>query len=147
MAIQWSDDQSVGVDEIDRQHQEWYVMVATLDDAMRMNQLDRVAGVISFLERYTLEHFATEERHMAARGYPRLREHRARHEAFAAEFLSHKSAIAASGARPALVTALAEWLRAWMREHVGQMDAEMGRYFRSLGSGREATGHGPEPSE
>jgi hemerythrin len=147
MAIEWNEDLSVGVDEIDRQHQEWCVMLAALHDAMRMNQLDRVAGVISFLERYTLEHFATEERHMAAKGYPRLREHRARHEAFVAEFLRHKSAIAANGARPSLVVELSDWLGSWMREHVGQMDAEMGRFFRSLDPGRGTTNHGPKLSE
>jgi hemerythrin len=146
MAVQWTDDQSVGVDEIDRQHQEWYVMVAALHDAIRTNQLDRVAGVISFLERYTHEHFATEERHMAAKGYPRLREHRAQHEAFVAEFLRHKSAIAANGVQPALVAALSDWLGSWMREHVGRVDSEMGRFFHFLDPGR-ATDRGPKLSE
>ncbi len=93
MAIQWTDDLAVGIEEIDRQHQELYVMVAALHDAMRMNQLDRVLGVVSFLERYALEHFATEERHMAAQAYPRLPEHRALHESFVSDLQQHKAAI------------------------------------------------------
>jgi hemerythrin len=72
---------------------------------------------------------------MAAKGYPRLQEHRAHHEAFVAELLRHGSAIAATGVQPALVVALSDWLGSWMREHVGQVDAEMGRFFRSLDPG------------
>jgi hemerythrin len=83
---------------------------------------------------------------MAAKGYPRLREHRAQHEAFVAEFLRHKSAIAANGVQPALVAALSDWLGSWMREHVGRVDSEMGRFFHSLDPGR-ATDRGPKLSE
>jgi hemerythrin-like metal-binding protein len=122
-------------------------MVAALGDAIRTNQLHRVAGVISFLERYALEHFATEERHMAARGYPQLQEHRARHAGFVAELGRRKSAIAANGVQPDMVAELSDWLSSWQREHMGKMDREMGRFFRSTGPGRGATGQGPEPSE
>jgi len=110
MAIQWTDDLAIGIDEIDRQHRELYVVVAALHDAMRANQPHRAEKVVRFLDRYILEHFATEERLMAAKRYPGLQEHRALHDVFAADFRAHKTAIASNGFRPSLVVALSEWL-------------------------------------
>lgn len=138
MAIQWTDDLAVGIEEIDRQHQELYVMVAALHDAMRMNQLDRVLGVVSFLERYALEHFATEERHMAAQAYPRLPEHRALHESFVSDLQQHKAAIDANGVRPSLVVALSDWVGSWLGHHLRKVDGEMGRFLRSRGASGSA---------
>ncbi len=130
MPNQWSDDLAIGVEEIDAQHRELYATTATLRDAMRSNRLDRVPEVLEFLERYAVEHFATEERYMEATAYPDLPVHRTAHRDFVDGFLQHKSSFA-SGIRPSLVVDLSDWLGRWLGEHIRKMDGQMGRHLRS----------------
>lgn len=131
MAIQWTEDLAVGIEEIDTQHRELYSNVAALHEAMREHRLERVPDILEFLQRYALEHFATEERHMAAMGYPHLAEHRAAHREFVAEFLRHKASCAAGGVRPSAVVELSDWIGRWLREHVRKVDGRMGRHLRA----------------
>ena len=140
MPVEWTEDLAVGVEEIDAQHRALYGTVAALHAAMRANRLERVARVLEFLERYAVEHFDTEERHMAVAGYPGLEAHRAAHRDFAAEFLRHREAIGAAP-RASAVLELSDWLGRWLREHVRRVDAEMGRHLRA--GGRPGPAPGP----
>ena len=46
-----------------------------LEKVLRAGHLAEVPAIVDFLQRYALEHFATEEREMAAAGYPGLAAH------------------------------------------------------------------------
>jgi hemerythrin len=127
--VQWTEDLATGVDRIDEQHRELYAQVAALHQAMRGGQLGRVPAIVEFLQRYALEHFATEEREMAAAAYPDLAEHRRLHQQFVGEFLRHK-ALLASGIAPSAVVALSQWLTDWLRDHVRRVDGAMARHLR-----------------
>jgi hemerythrin len=131
--IQWTDDLATGIERIDAQHQELYRQVAALHEAMRSNRLDEVPAVVEFLQRYALEHFATEEREMAAKHYPSLPEHRALHKAFVDDFLRYKALLEAGGATPSLVVELSSWLGSWLRDHVRKVDGQMARFLRGGG--------------
>jgi hemerythrin len=131
VSIQWTEDLSVGVEEIDAQHRELYATVAALHEAMRANRLERVPEILEFLQRYALEHFALEERHMASARYPHVEEHRAAHRAFVGDFLRHKAACAPGTIRPSAVVELSDWLGRWLREHVRKVDGRMGRHLRA----------------
>jgi len=133
MPIQWTKDLSTGINELDHQHQGLFVMVGALQEAIRANRLDRVADTIRFLERYAVEHFATEERYMRAHGYPNLPEHRAAHLEFVAEFRRHGQLLASKGLRPLLVVEMFGWLRDWLAEHVRSADGEVARHFAGVG--------------
>lgn len=129
MPVQWTEDLATGIDRIDAQHRELYAQVAALHEAMRGGQLGRVPAIVAFLQRYALEHFATEEREMAAAAYPDLAEHRRLHQQFVDDFLRHKALLAA-GIAPSAVVALSQWLTDWLRDHVRRVDGAMARFLR-----------------
>lgn len=129
MPIEWTDDLATGIVTIDEQHQELYRQVAALHGMMRQADLARLPEVLDYLVRYTLEHFAEEERQMAAAGYPGLESH-ARHHAMFVEDLGRQRAKLAGGVTGSAVLALSTWLGEWLREHVRKVDGEMARFLR-----------------
>lgn len=130
MPVQWTEDLATGIDQIDAQHRALYRQVAALHEAMRTSRLDQVPAVVEFLQRYALEHFATEEREMAAAAYPGLAEHRRHHQRFVDEFLRQRALLDA-GITPSAVVNLSQWLTDWLRDHLRRVDAEMARHLRA----------------
>jgi len=129
MAIQWTEELATGIERIDAQHRDLYAQVASLHEAMRTNQLDRVPEVLEGLQRYALEHFATEEREMATRGYPRLAQHRVLHRTFVDEFLRQRALLSANVTLSGVVS-LSVWLTDWLREHVRKEDGQLAEFIR-----------------
>ena len=129
MPIQWSDDLATGVARIDAQHRDLYALVATLQAAMRANQLERIPEVLDGLRRYAVVHFATEEREMEARAYPGLPPHRRLHHAFVEDFQRRRAALA-EGTTVSGVVELSGWLTDWLREHVRREDGRFAAWLR-----------------
>jgi hemerythrin len=78
--IEWSEDLSVGVPVLDGHHQRLLGLLNQLYEVIRRRDADDVIGhVLDALERYTVYHFAEEERLMEAAGYPDLAAHRNTH--------------------------------------------------------------------
>lgn len=130
MAPQWTQDLATGIHEIDEQHRDLFANVSALRDSMRLGNAAGALRTMTFLERYTLDHFATEERWMELSGYPERAAHRAAHQALVAEFLQRKAAFAQKGPTAMLVLELSDWLGAWLKEHVAGLDCVMARYLR-----------------
>lgn len=129
MSVHWSEELATGIERIDAQHRELYAQVSALHDAMRANQLDRVPGILEFLQGYALDHFALEEREMAAASYPGLPEHQRLHRSFVEDFLGHKASLSA-GVTVSGVVDLSQWLTDWLRDHVRRVDGDMARHLR-----------------
>jgi hemerythrin len=130
MPIEWTEDLATGIADIDAQHRELYRNIAQLHEAMKQNHLDRVRATLVYLADYAVDHFATEERAMAAASYPGLEEHRAAHHAFVEQFLRYKADVDREGTSPRVVVDLSAWLGGWLRDHVRRMDGDMARHLR-----------------
>jgi len=123
MAIRWTPDLAVGIDEIDRQHQQLFQTCDDLLEAMRQGKgRSEVGAVLGFLERYVIEHFATEERAMLAADYPRFRDHKAEHEAFAEQFAALVQRHSTEGATAATVIQVNNHICDWLRSHIARTD-------------------------
>lgn len=133
MPVQWTDDLATGIERIDEQHRELYQRVAGLHEAMRGGRLDEVPAMVDYLQRYAVEHFAAEEKQMAAAGYPGLGQHRRLHQRFVEEFLEHRKRLSPQVTASAVV-ALSRWITAWLGDHVRKVDGEMARYLRRQGA-------------
>jgi hemerythrin len=127
--VEWTDDLATGVEKIDQQHQELYQQVGRLHEAMRAGRLEEVPAIVEYLQRYALDHFATEEREMVASAYPGLPQHRRLHQRFVDDFLRHKALLAVE-ITPRAVVDLSQWLGEWLREHVRTVDADLARHLR-----------------
>lgn len=79
--IQWSNDLSVHIKEIDAQHKKLIQLINTLHDFMAMGKAKDVMGqTLAELVDYTVYHFSTEERLFQQHGYPGYAEHKAQHD-------------------------------------------------------------------
>ncbi len=135
----WRPDLATGIREIDLQHEELLANVSALHEAARTGNLGLAEGVLAYLERYTAEHFATEERVMWGAGYPDLDAHWSLHLSFATELARRKGEYATSRSRGSLLTDLGRWMERWLEEHLLGADAEMARFVRGRVSGAGTT--------
>jgi hemerythrin len=74
--FKWRDEYSVGVEVLDDQHRQMF----ELAERMISVQPEETRKLIVELYRYVAQHFAVEESHMKAIGYPDFDVHRRQHE-------------------------------------------------------------------
>ena len=132
MPFQWTDALSVGVDEIDQQHQELFRRVGALLQASLANDASQVGPLLAYLREYVAIHFAAEEQLMTEVRYPGYRLHKAEHERFARDFAALEADYAAQGATGEFVSRLTRSVADWLRDHVYLTDAAMGRFLKSV---------------
>jgi hemerythrin len=131
MALRWTTALSIGVPELDAQHEELFGRVDRLLDAMLVHDRSEAVRLIGFLERYVEEHFDVEERLMRESGYPDLALHVAEHRAFRADIAELVGSLAADGPTARLVLRLEREVTSWLRDHVYSTDHCLARWLLS----------------
>lgn len=132
MAMQWSDDLSVGVSEIDSQHKELINRVNNLLEAMKEGKAKAHLGqVLQFLEDYVVTHFGTEEKYMTKYGYPSFDQHKSQHVAFVQDFSGLKKEFESDGASSALVIRLQRQVCDWLVSHITKTDKSLGAFLKT----------------
>jgi hemerythrin len=92
MAIEWSNQFSVNIKEIDDQHKKLFETLNELESAMLNNQGNSTVGkVLDFMLEYAHTHFDLEEKLMEQNGYPDLAQHMAEHSSFVKKVGEFKS--------------------------------------------------------
>lgn len=136
MGIEWNPSYSVGIDLIDRQHQELFRQISRLIDAMRESRgKDEVATTLRFLAAYAEQHFALEESLMAEHAYATApaAEHKGEHESFRATFAALDGQLAEQGPSPALAIEVNNKVCNWLVRHVLGTDKPFAAHLRSKG--------------
>jgi hemerythrin len=129
--LQWSESLSVGVAEIDKQHQELIARINGLLAAMQRGQgRDELSPVLQFLESYVVAHFTAEEKLMRQHGYPGYAEQKALHDAFIADFTLLKGQFESEGATSALAIQVQRRVCDWTIKHIGEVDKRLGVYLK-----------------
>ncbi|MGQ9630149.1 MAG: bacteriohemerythrin [bacterium] len=132
MAIQWTEDLSVGVDEIDNQHKELFNRINKLLDACNQGEgRNVVAEVIKFLEDYVIIHFGTEEEYMTKHGYLNYLSHKAQHTGFIKDFSALKKQFEAGGATLGLVVRTNHTVVDWIIKHISKTDKALGAFLKT----------------
>jgi hemerythrin len=124
----------IGIDEIDRQHQELFDNLELLRDYVRRGQSkDSIRDTLKYLEKYVTEHFATEVKYMNQYGYPDILQHKAEHENFLKDFTAHKEKYASLQAKGEMTTffslEIVRKLNDWFANHVMTIDKKMGAFL------------------
>lgn len=124
--VQWSDEYSVGIDEVDEQHRGLINLVNRAHAAVieHASSAD-VETLVHALEAYTVQHFRDEEGYMEAARYPKLPQHRQAHAAFIERVAAEKAKLLAGYP---LQLDLVRFLRDWLVNHILRMDKEFGRF-------------------
>jgi hemerythrin len=132
MLLEWSEDYSIGIDEIDEQHKKFFAMVHQLyQDCLTCKGERVVPETLQFLKDYAVEHFQAEEAFMEKHEYPGLEGHSRLH----AEFLDNYSELTDDfktfGTSQELADRTAEMVQNWLVRHIAQVDTEYAKHVKN----------------
>ncbi len=126
--LQWSDDMSVNVKEIDEQHKKLVAMINVLHDALKENKgRDVQRAVILEMTKYAEIHFGTEEKYMQRFKYAGYLAHKAEHDGFSAK------AAELQERRFVLTLEVLNFLKSWLQNHILGTDMKYSKHFNSCG--------------
>ena len=137
--LTWDDSCAVGIDEIDRQHQDFVRLINRLQ-LMQEKGAPRelTLHILIELVKYADYHFTSEENFMVLVKYPSLEEHQMEHRK-ALKNLNERVRKFAAGGVP--LEALSEGIAGlieWFGRHTTKEDKLIGQYMRKL-SGAKAS--------
>ncbi|HEY3440379.1 MAG TPA: bacteriohemerythrin [Paludibaculum sp.] len=126
--VNWKEEFSVRVPEIDTQHRRLLDIINKLHEAMRMGgKPDALKAVIDELVSYTRYHFGYEEQMLARAGYRGLEEHQRKHRAMVAQVEGFASEITSGKASVSLK--LMSFLKDWLSRHIMETDQQYSGYL------------------
>ena len=126
--LQWSDEMSVQVREIDDQHKKLVEMINTLYHALQENKgVDVQRSVIRDMLDYAVLHFGTEEKYMRRFNYAGYLAHKAEHCQFSDKAAELKER------RFILTLEVLNFLRNWLQHHILGTDAKYSKHFNDCG--------------
>ena len=131
MGLEWSEDLSIGVDRIDRQHQEIFAKYDEFRNACKAGKgQESLSGMLDFLGRYVADHFHMEESLMADCDYPGKDTHIREHRELTESVHRFQRQLSAQGASINLLAGFNRTFLDWLVDHIKTVDMEMGRYIR-----------------
>lgn len=134
MAIEWKEDLSVGVKEIDDQHKELFQKVSALFDACNAGKgKDQIGPIINYLQDYAVLHFGAEEKLQKQHNYPEYAVHKAQHDQFIKDFLNLKDKIEQNGVTGLTIVQLNQVLVDWLIKHIRKTDKAFGVFLKEKG--------------
>jgi len=126
----WSDDLTVGIEEIDSQHRALFQQLEKLLDAcVSGREREEVVTMLDFLDRYVVTHFATEEGLQREHGYPGYDSHRAEHALFLRRLHCFREELAASPPSRDFVLRVNQTLIDWLTLHILGVDKDAGEFL------------------
>jgi hemerythrin-like metal-binding protein len=118
--IQWKDEYSVGVAELDEQHKGLVVLINRLTE--EGHRPERIKSALDALDRYAKEHFRAEEALMRSCHYEDLDEHQKQHEAFEEWLQALKMVYSFSTTPDFFADTVNTFLRHWLINHILKTD-------------------------
>jgi hemerythrin-like metal-binding protein len=130
--IPWLPAYEVNVPEIDEQHRELFRMFNDLLDAMWDGKgKNIIEEKLRFLAGYAVTHFSTEEKYMVNYNFPDFTAHKKLHDDFTAGVVDFLKVYERNGAKTDMLVSVVQDLGTWTREHIRDMDQEMGKYLEA----------------
>lgn len=131
--LAWRPEYSVGIEEIDAQHQELFRRAGLFIESLHRQSRQEIGILLSFLRLYAVTHFGAEEAWMREAGYPGTVEHEKQHDRFIKDILAlsdqHEKK-SGPGIEPDRVSG---WLEKWLKHHVTETDTDLARHLRASG--------------
>lgn len=130
MSLEWKNEFSVNVPNVDNQHRKLIELLSNLDEAMKRGGekqiLDQTLAVVI---RYTRYHFDTEERLMVATRYPGIANHTKEHEMLLRTIVEFERMHQRGAVE--FTRSIMGFLEEWLVTHMLRIDKPMGEYLRT----------------
>lgn len=127
--MEWSDDLSVAVYEIDEQHKVLVRFINELHDAVAGGRGDTAVGdIMAGLVNYTVYHFFSEESLMESCGYPDYEQHRKEHINLTSKTMD--LFMQCQSDRTALSDQVLFFLKDWLRNHIMVSDRKLAPFLK-----------------
>jgi len=135
--MEWYDNYSIGVEEIDRQHKELVHMVSRLQSTLAGGDINQEVGnALRFLVDYTKRHFSDEEKFMQSINFAELAHHKELHKKLINDVVLILMDIKKGKAIDPL--AFIDFLTDWLINHIRYEDKKIGKSLAATsGGGRE----------
>ena len=134
----WSDSYTVGIQEVDEQHQVLVSLLNQLHIAIIEHHGKATSReILDRLAEYTRTHFLLEESLMRLTHYPGFDIHKQQHEELIKQVqdLQHKL----DEEKVAITFELLHFLKNWLAQHINESDKRFGAHFKTAGLGQYAT--------
>jgi len=132
MAIVWTPNLSVGVENIDSQHKIWFEKADQLFQAGKNGKSSEVVvQLFDFLDDYTKQHFHDEEMYMLSIRYPEIEAQKSAHKKFIADLAKLKTEYQTSGGNISLIINANQMIIDWLTKHISNMDKKIGAYAKT----------------
>jgi hemerythrin len=129
--FKWKNDFSVGIQELDDQHKDFFDILGGLGDAAGGNKGMKVVGpVLDQLCEYSRRHFVEEENWLKVIGYPGLHYQKKQHEFFITQVTELQDRY--SRGDPNIPMSTVEFLRDWLLSHILETDKKYGTFMREV---------------
>jgi hemerythrin len=130
--IEWTEELSVGIQEIDEQHK---VLVGLVNDMHRAilehHGSETAKEILGRLGDYTRIHFAVEESLMRIFDYPKYEEHKKQHEELIRQFKVYHEKVMSGSA--SISFQLLHFLKLWLSQHILESDKDYSPYMLKRG--------------
>jgi hemerythrin len=130
--IEWSDDLSVKVQEIDEQHKKLIGMINALNDAMGAGKSkDALKGILDGMVDYTVMHFGVEEKYMEKFNFGETFQHKSEHKNFVKKTLELKNGFEEN--KLMISMEVMDFLKDWLQKHIKGIDKKYTNCFQENG--------------
>jgi hemerythrin len=122
--LQWREEFSVGIEEVDHEHRELIELIRTLQQDLHAGaDTDRIIDVLGEIYNQIAAHFALEEKMMRTTHYPALPEHKQDHETLLDDLRDIMDEVEDDGILDE--TQLTDDLDRWFSDHFKTHDAKL----------------------
>jgi hemerythrin-like metal-binding protein len=129
----WTKQLSIGIDDIDSQHNRLFEIMEQVIEILRKGSNDlQVMKTISALMGYTVEHFTLEEYIMESAGYPEVKKHMDLHKNFSNQLVQIKTNFQEKNSTAEqLEKDIHILLVDWFRTHIRESDGHYAAFLKS----------------
>ena len=129
--LTWSDALALQQPQMDTTHQEFVALLAAAEDALSLPEAQLLQRFETLVD-HTVEHFAQEERWMAATGFAPENCHTLQHQAVLGVMIECAKRARETGWFEPLRVAIGE-LATWFPQHAAMMDAALAEHMAAVG--------------
>lgn len=131
MLIQWTEDLSVGNQELDKEHQRWIEILNEFYDGLKAGKSkEKLEELVIKMLDYTKYHFSNEEDFMKSVNYPNLIEHQKTHAEYVEKITEFYEKL--KSGKLILSLEVTNFLKSWLVNHIKGVDQQYADYVAKL---------------